>query len=92
MLKIIVLGILSLVISSCIEKKVILDFPIEHKKYNGDLVSVHASINIALQSYVAGCVQNKIILKTIYDQCVKKGRKHIEDNVIFILDQSGVSN
>ena len=63
--------------------------PLTKKKYKDDLVSVQSTVELAFQSYVQGCVLASCQqgTKDSLENCMAKGRKHVKETVIFILDQ-----
>ena len=77
---------------SCSSNKIYLDYKIKSKKYANETVSIQSALNLALQSYIRGCIQQKeSTRKDIYIGCVKKAKEFIHNEVIFILDQNGKS-
>ena len=65
--------------------------PLENMSVSNDKVSLSSALNIALASYVRGCVVKGQELGakkgTQYDDCLKKGKGHIKENVLTILNQ-----
>lgn len=65
-----------------------LKYPIKAKKYKEDLVKVQTAVNLAMFSYVKGCVDQSKDFK----KCRDKAKNHVKENIIFILDQKDKSN
>ena len=83
----IILVFLFLCFQSC---STTLEYPIESKKYKNDQVTVQSALNLAMSSYLKGCMDGHKIFEKKYDsfaKCKDKAIKHTTDNIVFILDQ-----
>lgn len=59
---------------------------VSYEKYKDDLVSVSTALSLGHNSYVLACTQAKN--SPGYFNCNKQARKHIKENVEFILNQT----
>jgi hypothetical protein len=64
--------------------------PLTYKKYRDDLVTVQSTVDLAFNSYVLGCVtaSREGGVMGSHEACREKAKKHLQDTVIFILDQN----
>jgi hypothetical protein len=79
---------LLLVLSACSTSNG-LEYPITERKYKDDTVNVQVAVNLAYSAYLSGCVDRSLLLgeKHTFEACAELARKHVKDNVIFMLDE-----
>jgi hypothetical protein len=73
---------LLLALSSCATSKI--NYPLEAKKYQHDLVSVQTAVDLAMSSYLKACTDQKVK----FERCKDLATDHVKNNIVFILDQS----
>lgn len=82
--------LLLLIAMGCSATQSSVAYSIKDKKYRNHKVSVEAAINLAMSAYLKGCSDKAKALgeNDFFDQCVAEGRKHIDNQVIQVLDQN----
>ena len=52
-------------------------------------MNVQVAVNLAYSAYLSGCVDRSLLLgeKNTFDACAELAKKHVKDNVIFMLDE-----
>jgi len=66
-----------------------ISYPIISKKYKDDLVTSQTAIDLAFSAYLKSCVdiKNEFKLGINFNECQRKAKIHVNNNIIFILDQ-----